>query len=69
MPKASETDVLRPMVSGEDSRSGMCSPKTRSVPSAWTHSAAATLESMPPDRATTAPLRRVAGEVVRGGAG
>ncbi len=59
IPKASETAVLSPMVSGDDACSGMCRPKTRSAPSAWTHSAAVTLESMPPERATTAPLRLV----------
>ncbi len=44
-------------MSSEDSRSGMCSPNTRSLPRAATHSAAVTLESMPPESATTAPLR------------
>ena len=45
------------MVSGEDSRSGMCSPKTRSLPRAATQSAATVLESIPPDSATTTPRR------------
>ena len=36
----------------------MWMPKTRSLPIAATHSAATTLESMPPDSATIAPLRR-----------
>jgi len=48
------------MVSGEEARSGMCSPNTRSGPNARTHNAAVTLESIPPERATTAPLRLVA---------
>jgi hypothetical protein len=45
------------MVSGEESRSGMWMPKTRSLPSALTASAAVTELSMPPDRATTMPRR------------
>ena len=45
------------MVSGDDSRSGMCSPKTRSLPRAATQRAATVLESIPPDSATTTPRR------------
>ena len=45
------------MVSDDDSCSGMCSPKTRSLPSAATHRAATVLESIPPDSATTTPRR------------
>ena len=55
MPRESATRRLRPRVSAEESRSGMCRPNTRSGPSAATHSAATTLESMPPDSATTTP--------------
>ena len=59
MPKASATWRLNRSVSSDDSCSGRCSPNTRSGPSARTHSPATTLESMPPERATTAPRRRV----------
>src|SRR6187549_1486652 len=52
-----EIDDESLIVSGEESRSGMCRPNTRSLPSARTHSAATQLESMPPDSATITPRR------------
>ena len=57
MPSESASSRLSMMVSDDDSRSGMCSPKTRSLPSAATQSAATVLESIPPDSATTTPRR------------
>ncbi len=57
MPSDSASSRLSMTVSGEDSRSGMCSPNTRPCPRAATHSAATVLESIPPDSATTTPRR------------
>ena len=48
------------LVRGAEARSGMWRPKTRSLPTARTLSAAVTLESIPPDNATTRPFRLVA---------
>src|SRR5262245_1954966 len=58
MPRGSTSRLLRSSVSPLDSDSGSKSASTRSAPRAWTQSAAATLESMPPDTATIAPRLR-----------
>src|SRR5207237_148091 len=58
MPSHSATARPRRRLSGSESCSGMRMPSTFAAPKARTERAATTLESTPPERPSTAPLRR-----------
>ena len=58
MSNHSPTRLASARESGDDSRSGITSPTTPSLPAARTHRAATTLLSTPPDKPTTNPFFR-----------